>query len=306
MATVRLTDLLPTSGYLLPYALFLFFASLILTFAGAFLTLDRTRSFTPVGDAFQDRQKSTSRLIASFVRGGVGGILTGFVFGSKRLLFFSNREETSLSQFILPLSCPSLYQASPHLNPSNRLLTSLFGYSRRWSHRSPREDGNILVLLPQDSAEGAFGNLTNDLPEIFSSKEFASASIALAVSVAIHPSLLTRVALVVIFASTLAILTTLPIAHIQPIFLRTSTSAVGAFGLVLSIALFSHIEPWSNVWERLWVHDGIQWGSTPEKGLSAAFFLLLVSGIGTDWWLRFKFGENPDQVCHSPSPVVNN
>lgn len=83
MATVRLTDLLPTNGYLLPYAFSLFFASLVLTFSGAFLTLDRTRSFAPVGDAFQDRQKSTFRLVASFIRGGVGGILTGFVFGSK-------------------------------------------------------------------------------------------------------------------------------------------------------------------------------------------------------------------------------
>src|ERR1700679_1175762 len=87
MATVRLTDLLPTNGYLLPYALSLFFASLVLTFAGAFLTLDRTRSFTPAGDAFQERHESTSRLIASFFRGGVGGILTGFVFGSKHSLF---------------------------------------------------------------------------------------------------------------------------------------------------------------------------------------------------------------------------
>jgi len=86
MATVRLTDLLPTDGYLLPYALSLFFASLVLTFAGAFLTLDRTRSFAPASDVFQDRQKSTPRLIASFIRGGIGGILTGFVFGSKQSL----------------------------------------------------------------------------------------------------------------------------------------------------------------------------------------------------------------------------
>lgn len=83
MATVRLTDLLPTDGYLLSYALSLFFASLVLTFAGAFLTLDRTRSFAPADDVFQDGHKSTSRLIASFIRGGIGGILTGFVFGGK-------------------------------------------------------------------------------------------------------------------------------------------------------------------------------------------------------------------------------
>ena len=87
MVTVRLTDLLPTNGYLLPYALSLFFTSTVLTFAGAFLTLDRTKSFAPTSDAFQDKQKPMSRLIASVFRGGVGGILTGFVFGSKQSLF---------------------------------------------------------------------------------------------------------------------------------------------------------------------------------------------------------------------------
>jgi len=125
------------------------------------------------------------------------------------------------------------------------------------------------------------------------------------VSVTIHPSLLTRIAFVAVFASTLAILTPLPIARLRPILIRISTSAVGSFGLVLSIALFSRIEPWSNAWERLWVRDDIRWGSAQEKGLSAGFFLFLASGIGADWWLKFKFGENPDQVHHPPSLMEN-
>lgn len=155
MATVRLTDLLPTNGYFLLYVLSLFFASLILTFAGAFLTLDRTRSFAPAGDAYQDRQKSTHRLVASFFRGGVGGILTGFIFGCKSL-FASNPAEASLSQFISPPSYPPSYQASLHPNPWNHLLSCLFGCSHRWLHPSLREDGNILPSLFQDSVGGTF------------------------------------------------------------------------------------------------------------------------------------------------------
>ena len=116
MATARLTNLLPTAGYLLPYALSLFFASLILTFAGAFLTLDRTRSFEPASDVFQDRQKSTSRIVSSFIRGGIGGILAGFVFGGKQPMFSSISARTSLSQFISLPSFPFLYQASLHPN----------------------------------------------------------------------------------------------------------------------------------------------------------------------------------------------
>jgi hypothetical protein len=165
-----------------------------------------------------------------------------------------------------------------------------------------QEGGNTLVLLSQGSLEGTFEKLI-DGP--YPSEEFTSTSIGLAVSVTIHPSLVTRIALVAVFAPTLAILTPLPIARLQPILLRMSASAVGSFGLVLSIALFSRIEPWSNVWERLWVRDDIRWGSAQEKGLSAGFFLFLASGIATDWWLKFKFGENPDQVRHSPSPIVS-
>lgn len=117
MATVRLTDLLPTNGYLLTYALSLFFASLLLTIAGAFLTLDRTRSFAPASDVLHGRNQSTSRLIASFFRGGVGGILIGFVFGSKCLVFCSSSTEASLSQCISPPSYPSSSQASLYPNP---------------------------------------------------------------------------------------------------------------------------------------------------------------------------------------------
>jgi len=262
MATVRLADLLPTNGFLLPYALSLFLASLVLTFAGAFLTLDRTRSFAPVGDLFQDRKESTARVISSFIRGGVGGILTGFAFGIHLTTFLS-------------LLIPSVTTSQP-LKPASYLsvwlLSSLFTLiaAGRWKY---------------------FG--------LAASGFCGGTSIALAVSVAIHPSLLTRIALVAIFASTLAVLVPLPIARLQPVLLRASSSAVGSFGLILSIALFFRIEPWSNVWERLWVHDDIRWGSAQEKGLCAGFFLFLASGTGVNWWLRSKFGENPDQKWDS-------
>ncbi|KAK7464167.1 hypothetical protein VKT23_006333 [Stygiomarasmius scandens] len=51
MTSMTTRTLLSPNGYLLAYALPLFFASLVLTFAGAFLTLDRSRSFAPRYDA---------------------------------------------------------------------------------------------------------------------------------------------------------------------------------------------------------------------------------------------------------------
>lgn len=68
--------------------------------------------------------------------------------------------------------------------------------------------------------------------------------------------------------------------------------------MVLSISLFAGVQSWANVWERFWVPDGPagQWGSSSEKGLSAAYCFLLAGGMGCDWMLRYRFGENPDQV----------
>lgn len=68
---------MPSEAFLLPYALPLFFLSFILNFSGAFLTLDRTRSFVPTGDVV----KAKTTWITPFFHGGVGGIIVGYAFG---------------------------------------------------------------------------------------------------------------------------------------------------------------------------------------------------------------------------------
>jgi len=68
--------------------------------------------------------------------------------------------------------------------------------------------------------------------------------------------------------------------------------------VILSISLLTHIEGWADVWERFYVRDG-EWGSSSEKGLSAAYCFFLAGGMGCDWMLRYKFGENPDQKWDS-------
>lgn len=125
-----------------------------------------------------------------------------------------------------------------------------------------------------------------------------SASFALALSVMLHPSLPARIIVMAIFVPILTILVLLPISRCQHSSLRFSLSSIGAFGVILSISLLGHIDSWANVWERLWVSvdPTDQWGSSQEKGLSAAYCFLLVGGMGCDWILKRRFGENPDQV----------
>lgn len=81
--TALLTQLLPSTTYTLAYALPLLLSSLILTFAGAFLTLDRSRSFPPSydsipGDFFPNKR---NKKLHWLLEGGIGGLAAGYVFG---------------------------------------------------------------------------------------------------------------------------------------------------------------------------------------------------------------------------------
>ena len=119
----------------------------------------------------------------------------------------------------------------------------------------------------------------------------------------LHPSLLTRLILVAVFTPIGLILCLLPIARTQHTSVRIGMSAVGAFGTVQAIALLAHISSWADVWDRLWRSSGNNWGTGQEKGLSAAFCLFVLLGTASDWFLRKKLGENPDEVC-SPEPLM--
>jgi hypothetical protein len=120
--------------------------------------------------------------------------------------------------------------------------------------------------------------------------------LALSFSVIIHPTLIARVILVVVFLPIFTVFVLLPIHRCQRGFIRTAMSASGSFGVILSIALLAKVSAWSNVWERLWVSDSIEWGTPQEKGLSTGFCLFLCAGTACDWFLKFRLGENPDQV----------
>jgi hypothetical protein len=80
----KLTLLLPTTPYVLAYTLPLLLLSVLLTFAGTFLTIDRSRSFTPRSDASSysslpgafDYPKKKRRF-SWLLEGGIGGWRAG-------------------------------------------------------------------------------------------------------------------------------------------------------------------------------------------------------------------------------------
>lgn len=132
-----LTSLLPSTSYLLAYVLPLLFLSLTLTFAGAFLTLDRTRSFAPSYDTLPKQRKTRWT-----VEGGVGGLAVGYVFGSMYHVVYADWSidclEVHVSSF-LALLIPAISTSSA-LTPksffpiwlSSAIVTTLV--SGRWKY----------------------------------------------------------------------------------------------------------------------------------------------------------------------------
>ncbi|KAI0714087.1 hypothetical protein C8T65DRAFT_645461 [Cerioporus squamosus] len=267
-AETTLSSLLSSSSFLLAYALPLFFLSLLLTFAGAFLTLDRTRAFAPRYDALtpsettkiQHAEVLFKRIFR--IEGGIGGIALGFVTG----VHFT----TFLALLIPNVSTSKSLSAGAFLAVWLLSAIACSILAARWR----------FVTL-------AFAGIAG------------YSTFALAFAVIMHPSLLTRLILVAVFTLIGLVMCLLPIARTQHVFVRLAMASVGAFGTILAIALLAHILSWTEVWDRLWIKDGSLWGTTQEKGLSAAFCLFVLVGAASDWFLKKKLGENPDEKWDS-------
>jgi hypothetical protein len=103
---IELTDLLPSTSYRLAYALPLFVLSTLLAFAGAFLILDRTRSFRPRSDPLHvpgsfNLTKRPKR-VRLYLQSGLGGVAIGYSFGRTyiSILYRKVVVENGISQYI--------------------------------------------------------------------------------------------------------------------------------------------------------------------------------------------------------------
>jgi len=258
-----LSSLLDSSSFLLAYTVPLIIVSVVITFAGAFLTLDRTRTFAPSAPGTSNPQNTKHNVIPfavyMFFEGGVGGIATGFAFGVHASTFLS-------------LLIPSVSSSAPLGEKSFTATWLLAGLlcaivAGRWKY-----------------AAFALSGLSG----------FTTFSLAL--SIMLHPNLITRIVLTATFTVIGTILCILPLpfqfSHAP---LRFATAATGAFGLILCVALMGHIRSWANAWNRYLVSNSADWGTSQEKGLSAAYCIILSLGVLCDWLLHKKLGENPDE-----------
>jgi hypothetical protein len=266
MPATELTDLLPSTSYRLAYAIPLFVLSTLLAFAGSFFTLDRTRSFRPHSDPLHVPGSfsltKNPRRFRLYLQGGLGGLAIGYSFG------------LHLSTF-LTLVFP---------NESNSPPLGSKPFLAVW----------ILTSVSFAVFSGLFKYAALALVGIT-----GGTSLALALSVTVHPNLLTRRIFLALLVLICCVLTLLPFPRTQRNSIRLAASATGTFGLIISIALLAHAQSWSDVWERLWVSDGNGWGDGVERALSAGYWLILVAGCSADWALRKYFGGNPDEEWDS-------
>ncbi|KAF8593724.1 hypothetical protein BDV93DRAFT_546432 [Ceratobasidium sp. AG-I] len=129
----------------------------------------------------------------------------------------------------------------------------------------------------------------------------------LILSISLHPSLLVRLILTLIFIVPLTVGTLLPYPRIQNISLRIGTSAAGAAGIINACAILgstatnTKLASWGNAWLHfILLHDSdsaeLQWGTGKAKGLTAAAYFLWMIGAACDWWLKRRVGEDPDEA----------
>ena len=121
---------------------------------------------------------------------------------------------------------------------------------------------------------------------------------ALLLSVIVHPSLITRLVLLLLFAIIFLLGIFLPIRNgrLQAWFVRISAAFAGSTTLIIAIALLQRIDGWAHALLRFVILSENSWGGSKERGLSAAVVLFSVIGVASNWFLSRKFGRNPSEV----------
>ncbi|KAI0306654.1 hypothetical protein B0F90DRAFT_1691928 [Multifurca ochricompacta] len=255
---IELTDLLLSTPYRLAYAIPLLVLSTLLAFAGSFLTLDRTRSFQPRSSALQVPGSFNLTKRPKRLHLYLQGGLGGVAIGYSFGLHLST---------FLALIAPNETTSTPLSSKSFLavwVLTSV-----------PFSIFSGLFRLAAFAFVGITGGACPvhlNSPQSFDTAHFLA-----------------------LLAPICCILTVLPSARTQRNSIRLTACATGAFGLTISISLLAHIQPWSNVWERLFIADGNGWGIGIERVLSAGYWFILIAGCSADWALKKFCGGNPDE-----------
>ncbi|THH04121.1 hypothetical protein EW145_g5756 [Phellinidium pouzarii] len=264
-----------STPFLLAYAVPLLLFSIVITLAGTFLTLDRTRTFRPRANETISTSGTAGDNISNTMKGwnfcldgGIGGLVIGYVFGL--------HASTFLSLLIMNESVASPLTSTTFLVVwiFSVIPTTVFG--ARWR-----------------AAALFFIGITGGI------------CMSLALCIITHPSLVTRIVLSAVITPITILAVLIPALAPSPSLslvshttARIATSCIGALSMTMAIALLTRSSAsysWANVWDRLWVSDESGWGTARERGFDALFCVLWAGGASVDWGLRKWVGEDPDE-----------
>ncbi|CAE6466413.1 unnamed protein product [Rhizoctonia solani] len=249
--------------YHLIYALPLLFLSILLLFAGAFLTLDRTRSFASSSDV-----KETAHFYR--LESGIGGLAIGWILGvhaaTLTSLLILNQTETAR------LSAPA-FLAIWLL--SAIILTLVCG---RWKYAA-------LAL------GGILGGACTGLILAISLHPSLLARLVL-----------TLIAIIMLTGAILLPFPILRHTSLRIATSATgAVGIINACAILGSSEINNKLASWANAWLHfVLLHDSdsaeLQWGTGKSKGLTAACYFLWMIGAACDWYLKQRIGEDPDEA----------
>lgn len=249
--------------YQLIYALPLLFVSILLLFAGTFLTLDRTRSFASSSDV-----KTKPPLYR--LESGIGGLAIGWALGAHTstllALLILNQTETAR------LSAPAFLVV---WLMSAIALTLLCG---RWKY--------VALALG-----GILGGACTGLILAISLHPSLLARLILALIATISLTVGTLLPFPLVRHTCLRIGTSA----------AGAAGIINICAILGSSATNNKLASWANAWLHfVLLHDSdsaeLQWGTGKAKGLTAAAYFLWMIGAACDWWLKQRIGENPDEA----------
>ncbi|CAE6426797.1 unnamed protein product [Rhizoctonia solani] len=247
------------SPYHFIYALPLLFLSVLLLFAGAFLTLDRTRTFASSSDS----KKATSFYK---LESGIGGLAIGWVLAvhmttliALLILNYTKNSHLSAPAFLVVWFLSAI------------VLTLVCG---RWKYAAL-------------AFGGILGGVCSGLILAISLQPSLLARLVLTL---IATVVLTGGALLpIVRHASLRIATST----------TGAAGIIYACAILGSSATNNKLASWTNAWLHLvLLRDSdsaeLQWGNGESKGLTAACYFLWMIGATCDWYLKRKVGEDSE------------
>jgi hypothetical protein len=240
--------------------------------------------------------RSKSKVRIWRLEGGVGGALTGSMFGGPYPGPLQRYVHTELVASVSVNSSHSLHCRTQHTEVVPRSLSH---------HHVLEQCGFFMFGSPVPRCHLDTGH---DRREVYNYHYIStyiqltdsSFSIATFAAFAVSISPIARLSILAALTLMLSIIPVVSFIAPHKVYkslrwsMRLAQSALGSMGVVYSIAVLAHVPGWEDALDVMWVETRSD--SAATLALSIAGWLLFILGVGCDWILYRSLGPSQDQV----------